>query len=383
MMTMKNKHAKLVWASILAVILGLSLAGCVDQHQGSHTSSGQIEDASSDSSVESEGDMLDQDAESLLTINDPTEKAAVELAKEKVEALKSSPRIIATSPAVADICDKLELDLVGVCSSTVSTIPERYQDLTVVGTAMSPDMEIVSSLHPDWILSPVTLQSDLEPKYDAIGSDWAFINTRSVPGMYRSIQELGEIFDRKEQAQKLVDEFVKFYNSYRKKNAGKKHPKVMILMGLPGSYIIATPKSYVGSLVEMAGGENVYPETDQEFLTVNTEDMKTKEPDVILRAAHALPDQVIEMFNKDFEENDIWQHFDAVKNGRVYDLTYDYFGMSAKFNYPDALNELQPILYPESEEDEQKAKEKSEEAQKKAESSNATEKYNELQKNGG
>ena len=69
----------------------------------------------------------------------------------------------------------------------------------------------------------------------------------------------------------------------------------------------------MGSLVELAGGENVYAGTDQEFLTVNTEDMKTKEPDVILRAAHALPDQVVEMFQEDFETNDIWKHFQAVE----------------------------------------------------------------------
>lgn len=37
--------------------------------------------------------------------------------------------------------------------------------------------------------------------------------------------------------------------------------------------------------------------------------MKKKEPDVILRAAHALPDQVVKMFKKDFEINDIWKHF--------------------------------------------------------------------------
>ena len=309
-----------------------------------------------------------------------SEKAAVEAAKKKVAAMNDTPRIIATSPATADICDKLELDLVGVCSSTVSTIPERYKDLTTVGTAMSPDMEIVASLKPDWILSPVSLKSDLQPKYEAIDTDWAFLNLRSVPGMYRSIQELGEIFDRQEQAQKLVDEFTEFYNEYKQKNEGKDHPKVMILMGLPGSYIIATPNSYVGSLVELAGGENVYSDTDQEFLTVNTEDMKTKEPDIILRAAHALPDQVVEMFNKDFAENDIWQHFDAVKNGRVYDLTYEYFGMSATFKYPQALEELQPILYPESDADTQKAKENSDKAQKDAKDSGASEKYDEIQK---
>ena len=214
---------------------------------------------------------------------------------------------------------------------------------------MAPDMEIVASLDPDWILSPATLQADLQPKYEAIDTDWAFLNLRSVQGMYRSIQELGEIFGREEQAQKMVDEFTKFYEDYKNTNEGKDAPKVLILMGLPGSYIIATENSYVGSLVELAGGQNVYAGTDQEFLTVNTEDMKTKEPDVILRAAHALPDQIVEMFNEEFETNDIWQHFDAVKNGCVYDLTYEYFGMSADFDYPEALEELQPMLYPESE----------------------------------
>ena len=382
---MKTKYGKGAAALALAISMTLSLTACVDQSQGKKSNSASQSQTAENSestgnagSAENSGDS-GEDAESLLAISDPQEKAAVEAAKEKVQALEGDPRIIATSPATADICDKLELDLVGVCSSTTSTIPERYADLETVGTAMSPDMEIVSSLNPDWILSPISLQSDLQPKYEAIDTDWAFLNLRSVQGMYRSIQELGEIFDRQDQAQALVDEFVEFYNEYKEQSEGKDRPKVLILMGLPGSYIIATPNSYVGSLVELAGGENVYSDSDQEFLTVNTEDMKTKEPDIILRAAHALPDQVIEMFNEDFAENDIWQHFDAVKNGRVYDLTYEYFGMSAKFNYPDALEELQPILYPENEEDEAKARESSENAQKQAQESGASEKYDEMQ----
>ena len=286
--------------------------------------------------------------ETMLTITDPVEKAAVEKAKSEVRAMDAEPRIVATSPSVAEICDRLELPLVGVCASTISELPKRYADVTTVGTAMSPDMEIVSSLNPDWILSPSSLQTDLEPKYESLDTEWAFLNLRSVQGMYRSIQELGEIFDREEQAQTMVEEFQDFYEEYKSQNEGKAHPKVMILMGLPGSYIIATENSYVGSLVELAGGENVYAGTDQEFLTVNTEDMEKKNPDVILRAAHALPDQVVEMFKEDFETNDIWKHFSALQNGRVYDLTYEYFGMSANFYYPEALKELQPMLYPDS-----------------------------------
>lgn len=357
----KQRVSGLLVSTMLACFL---VSGCVDQGGGS-----------SDTSETASGTA--QSAETLLEITDPEEKAAVEAAKAKVAAMDEEPRIIATSPATADICDRLELDLVGVCSSTISTIPERYAEVEQVGTSMSPDMEIVASLSPDWILSPASLQSDLQPKYEAIDTDWAFLNLRSVPGMYRSIQELGEIFGREEQAQELVDEFTEFYEEYSTRNEGKESPKVLILMGLPGSYIIATENSYVGSLVELAGGENVYAGTDQEFLTVNTEDMKTKEPDIILCAAHALPDQVTEMFKEDFETNDIWQHFDAVQNDRVYYLTYELFGMSATFDYPEALEELQPILYPESEEDEEKARENSDNATKAAEESEASEKIDE------
>ena len=348
MRKIKSRYAGKRMSTILLMILMATcfLSGCVDQHpEGTRTDVQPTETL-----------------ESMLKITDPVEKEAVEIAKAKVHSMGTEPRIIATSPAVAEICDRLELDLVGVCTSSSSSIPERYEEVTQVGAAMSPDMEIVSSLSPDWILSPSSLQSDLKPKYEAIDTDWAFLNLRSVQGMYRSIQELGEIFDREEQAETQIKEFKDFYETYQKEQEGKAHPRVLILMGLPGSYIIATENSYVGSLVALAGGENVYEGSTEEFLTVNTEDMKNKEPDIILRTAHALPDQVMEMFNEDFATNDIWKHFSAVKNNQVYDLTYEYFGMSANFSYPDALQELQEILYPDGE---KKNSKKSSEKKKK------------------
>lgn len=264
--------------------------------------------------------------------------------KQKETTATEEVRLVATSPAVAEVCNKLNLDLVGVCD-TNGTLPERYQDLTKVGMAMSPDLEVIKSLNPDYILSPNSLQEDQQPKYASIKVSALFLNLRSVDGMYASIKDLGEKFQREEEAQALVKEFDDFMKEYREKNKDKEAPKVLVLMGLPGSYIVATENSYVGSLVELAGGVNVYAGTDQEFLTVNTEELKQKEPDVILRAAHALPDQVKEMFAEEFETNDIWKHFQAVQNGRVYDLDPSLFGMSANFQYPQALEELQPMLY--------------------------------------
>lgn len=257
-----------------------------------------------------------------------------------------SLRLIATSPAAADICDRLELELVGVCDTTVSTIPERYSNVEKVGMPMSPDLEILKSLTPDYVLSPNSLQNDLQPKYASAGLSSIFLNLKSVEGMYASIEDLGEKFGRQEQAADLIEEYEKFMEEYRSASEGRESPRVLVLMGLPGSYIVATESSYVGSLVKLAGGMNIYGDGDgQEFLVANTEDMKEKDPDIILRAAHALPDDVVEMFNEEFATNDIWRHFAAVQEGRVFDLSYDKFGMSAKFNYPEALEELRPMLY--------------------------------------
>ena len=183
------------------------------------------------------------------------------------------------------------------------------------------------------------------PKYKAANLDYGFLNLNNIDGMYKSIEDLGDLLDRKKEAKALIEDYKEFIEDYKAKHRDKKAPKVLVLMGLPGSYVVATENSYAGSLIKLAGAENVYEGTDQQFITINTEDMLQKDPDMILRTAHALPDDVMEMFKKDFAENDIWKHFRAVKENKVYDLDYKKFGMSAKFNYKEALDDLEDLFY--------------------------------------
>lgn len=254
-------------------------------------------------------------------------------------------RIAATSMATVYIMEKLNIDLVAVPDSEIDKMPERYKDVPKVGMAMTPDIEKLKQINPDYVFSPVSLISDLLPKYKAADLDYGFLNLNNTDGMYKSIEDLGKLLNRKKEAKALIDDYKKFIDDYREKHKDKKAPKVLILMGLPGSYVVATENSYVGSLAELAGAENVYGGTNQQFITINTEDMLQKDPDIILRTAHALPEEVMEMFKKDFAENDIWKHFRAVQENKVYDLDYKKFGMSAKFNYKEALNDLDKLFY--------------------------------------
>ena len=287
---------KRIFALILTLIIALSLCSCVDQHAEKKKDSGE------------------------------------------------NKKVIATSPATVEICNKLDIKLIAVPESDF-TIADKYKDLPRIGSPMSPDIEKIKSLSPDYVLSPISLKNELEKKYKNAELNYEFINLSSVDGMFDSIKKLGDEFGKEKEAKALIDEHKQYMKKFNSSVEGKKHPKVLVLMGLPGSYVIATNKSYVGSLVELAGGENVYTDDSKEFLTVNTEDMKAKNPDIILRASHAMPDDVKNMFAKEFAENDIWKHFDAVQNGKVYDLDNTLFNMSANFNYRDALEELKKLLY--------------------------------------
>ncbi|MFB9278443.1 heme ABC transporter substrate-binding protein IsdE [Cohnella cellulosilytica] len=254
------------------------------------------------------------------------------------------PRIVATTVAIAEILDALEVELVGVPTSS-KPLPARYDGLTEVGNPMSPDMEMVRMLKPDEVLSVTTLEYDLAPKFESAGVQAEFLDFTSLDSMNAAIINLGERYGRQEQAERLVQQHLQKLEELQSAAAGKPAPSVLILMGIPGSYLVATEHSYIGDLVRRLGGTNVVQGEQVEYVASNTEHLQQANPDVILRAAHGLPDEVVKMFDAEFKKNDIWKHFSAVKTGRVYDLEETLFGTTGNLAVGEALEELMELLY--------------------------------------
>ncbi|MHA6252418.1 heme ABC transporter substrate-binding protein IsdE [Oceanobacillus sp. CAU 1775] len=254
--------------------------------------------------------------------------------------------IIATTVALVEIMDALELDLVGIPTS-YKDMPERYEGLPEVGLAMEPDLELIMSLKPDEVLTVTTLTEFVEEKYARTDLPVTYHDFESVEGMYEGINILGEKYNRVEQAEKLTTAFDEKMTEIEAKIEGLDSPKVLILLGVPGSYLVGTENSYVGDLVKRAGGVNAIEDSDVEFVAANTENLQQAEADVILRMAHGMPEAVVEMFDREFQENDIWKHFKAVQNDRVYDLEETRFGTTANLAVVEAMQELVEILYPE------------------------------------
>ncbi|MFB5545082.1 heme ABC transporter substrate-binding protein IsdE [Bacillus cereus] len=267
--------------------------------------------------------------------------------KETAKQVKSESkeRIVATTVAVTEIMDALEVDLVGVPTSS-KTLPKRYKGLPEVGNPMSPDMEKVKSLKPSEVLSVTTLEYELKPVFDGVGMKANFVDLTSLKNMQNAISNLGKQYGREKQAEAVVTKLDKKVASIRKEVKGKREPTVLILLGVPGSYLVATEHSYIGDLVKQLGGKNIVQGEQVEYLASNTEYLKKADPDIILRAAHGMPDEVVKMFDKEFKTNDIWKHFAAVKNNRVYDLEEFLFGTTGNLAAIEALDELKKMMYP-------------------------------------
>ncbi|MFW3551425.1 heme ABC transporter substrate-binding protein IsdE [Staphylococcus caprae] len=265
--------------------------------------------------------------------------------KKKDSAQTKEFRIVPTTVALTMTLDKLDLPIVGKPTS-YKKLPERYKNVPEVGQPMEPSVEAVKKVNPTHVLSISTIKDEMKPFYKQLNMKGYFYDYDSLNGMEKSITELGKQFNREKKAKELIDHLNTVKANIESKVAKeKKHPKVLILMGIPGSYLVATDQSYIGDLVKIAGGENVIQDHSKQYISSNTEHLVNVNPDIILRLPHGMPDEVKKMFQKEFKQNDIWKHFKAVKNNQVYDLEEIPFGITANVDADDAMTQLYNLFY--------------------------------------
>lgn len=260
--------------------------------------------------------------------------------------------IVSTSVAICEILDEFGFDNVIGVPETSRTLPERYQNVKTVGSPMNPDLEIVKSLDPDLVLSPQTLENSLAESYRTAGITSAFLDLSSIEGMYAAITSLGEYLGCEDAAKRLNDEYASYMQSY--KNSVTEEQDILLLMAFPdGFYLVATENSYVGNLIKLTGGNNVYGSDykgdENGFVNINPEDIVQKKPDHIFVFAHYAEEDAFNYMKGEFKNNASWQYFDAVKNGSITYLPSEYFGMSATLSWTESLEYLEPIMRGETE----------------------------------
>ena len=265
----------------------------------------------------------------------------VDSSKEQATSKDEKQVVVATSVAITEILDRLGVEVSGV-PQTSYELPESAKGATEVGSPMNPDMEIIKSLNPTDVICVDTLGSDFEKQFEENNINADFYNLSNVDGLKETIAALGEKFNKQDKANKILDEIKEVEN---KVNSNKKSDdKILVLFGAPGSVMVATDKSYIGNLVELAGGNNIFSNATSSFTQINLEEIIKLNPDKILVMTHAVPEAAKKSVEEELSK-DLWKNVNAVINNDITYLENGYFGMSANLQIVEAVEKLGDILY--------------------------------------
>ena len=254
---------------------------------------------------------------------------------------EQSEVVVSTSVALTEILDALQIKVSGV-PSTSYELPESTKDAVEVGNPMSPDLEIIKSLNPDIVVSVDTLGSDYIKLFEDNNIKSEFFSLSSLEGLKETIKTLGERFNKNEKAKELISQIEE-----KEKNVSNSSEStdVLVLFAAPGSTMIATPSSYIGSLVELVGGNNLVQDSSMPFVTYNKEELTKLNPEKILVMTHAMPEETKKALEKEMASDATWQNIKAVKEGKVIYLDNNYFGMSANLKVIEGLDILKDIVH--------------------------------------
>ena len=210
-----------------------------------------------------------------------------------------------------------------------------------VGAFTSADLDKILALSPDLVLTFSDLQADIAAGLIRAGIEVHAFNHRDVAGILRMIRTLGALIGCVDQAEALVAGYQSKINELRQIERPSR-PRVFfeewddpIISGI----------KWVSELVEIAGGQDVFPELSAEPLAKHRillpEEVPPRAPDVILASwcgKKVLPSRIAARVG--------WQDVPAVLDGRIHEIKSPLILQPGPAALTDGLDAIVAALWP-------------------------------------
>lgn len=323
---------------ILFTIMLAFLAACGTESEGSAI---ENEDNTEEVIESNENGTGEEVAAGLTLENDGVDEEDLQEALEQFSE-EVPERVITTSVPITEMLHLLDITPVGVPTST-NPLPEDFDSIDQIGSPMSPDLELVTDLTPDLILGAESLRSTLEENLAGMDLPTAYLRTDSFDDLKLSFKALGTYFNKTEEMNEKMQTILDKENELTQLMEGKDLPTVMLMIGTSDSFMVMNEKSYLGSLIERLGAENIATtvlEAKETYAPMNMEEVVVADPDIILVLASGDHGASEDMFQKEVESNDLWKKLSAYENDNIHILDYNVFGVTSISNVETALSEI-------------------------------------------
>jgi iron complex transport system substrate-binding protein len=240
------------------------------------------------------------------------------------EAAQSVPRrIVSLAPSVTEVLFEAGAGprVVGVTS--YCRFPREVLALPKIGGYLTPSYEALVGLQPDLVIT-LPEHADVEPTIRALGIPILRLDHRSLDGIVRSIDQVGERCGAATSAKQAADALRQTLAGARRLVTGAR-PRVLICFGRAEDFrrlTAAAPGTIHDDLIAQAGGANVLASRAVAYPTLSAEGVMRLDPDVIVELSSGGTDAAALRRQ--------WSLLDsvrAVRNGRVYVFTGEFLSV--------------------------------------------------------
>ena len=217
--------------------------------------------------------------------------------------------IVVLSPEVAEIICALnaENEITGITAEC--NYPPSLQQKKIVGSFSSIDKEAIIALNPRLIFCSSLEQESIALDLKNLGFQVEVIYPESINAMFSDIERIGTLIRRKEAAGKLVKDLKEEKEKIKANSQGKLRPKVYLEI-YRNPLMSVSDSSFVGELIETAGGDNIFPRLERDYARINPEAVISAKPDIMI------------CYSQDTLENIInrkgWQNIPAIQKRKIF-----------------------------------------------------------------
>ena len=255
----------------------------------------------------------------------------------EVEIKETPERIISLTPAVTEILFELGLDerIIGV--TEYCNYPEAALKKPKMGDFANPNVELIVDAEPQIVFVAAGVQMELIKRLEQLGITVFCLDAESVDQVIKNIQMTGEIMGVPEAAQKLTSEMQAKVDAVVLKVKDQERPVVFFEVW-DEPLMSAGPGTFINSLIELAGGQNLAGDADTRFPQLSMEVLFERDPDVYIA-------------NDFHKQSDImarpgYENLTAVKTDRVHIIDDDLVTLPGP-RVVLGLEEMARIIHPE------------------------------------
>ncbi len=262
-------------------------------------------------------------------------------------ALAAPQRIISTAPSITEMLYALGLGGRVAAVTQYCHYPPEARQKPKIGTYLNPDLEAMLRARPDLI---VTLESapNVRDKLPALRTPVLVLRNDTIAHILESMVILGERTGVAERAREQVAAIQSNLRRVEETTAKLPRRSVMFVVGrTPGTVqdlIVVGGGSYLGELLERAGGRNAFGDTRITYPKVSREEVLARRPEVIIDMGDmAETDAVTEAHKRSVVE--LWRK--AAPWARTYAVASDVFVVPGP-RVAEAALELGRMIQPEA-----------------------------------